>query len=186
MSIINCSAPELVVSKWLNASKPLSLSSLRGRVVVVHAFQMLCPGCVSHALPQAKKLHELLPTDKVVTLGLHCVFEHHRVMDEAALDAFVHEYRLSFPIAIDQPTGTGVPKTMSLYQLRGTPSTVVIDKNGKVRLNHFGRLDDMFVGSMVGQLLNETVKESTIESTSNLPASEGLKGGSCDNEACAL
>ena len=37
-------APELVVSRWFNTSEPLTLAGLRGRVVMLHAFQMLCPG----------------------------------------------------------------------------------------------------------------------------------------------
>lgn len=51
--------PELQVSEWLNTPEPLSLAALRGQVVVVHAFQMLCPGCVSHGLPQAKRLTQV-------------------------------------------------------------------------------------------------------------------------------
>ena len=29
---------------------------VNGKVVAVYAFQMLCPGCVSHAMAQAKKI----------------------------------------------------------------------------------------------------------------------------------
>ncbi|MBX6419975.1 MAG: hypothetical protein IRZ06_03070 [Nevskia sp.] len=48
-------APEWHTSAWLNCETPLSLSALRGRVVVVEAFQMPCPACVLHALPQAQR-----------------------------------------------------------------------------------------------------------------------------------
>ena len=41
-------APELVVESWFNTREPLTLADLRGRVVLLHAFQMLCPGCVAH------------------------------------------------------------------------------------------------------------------------------------------
>jgi hypothetical protein len=53
-------APELAVSRWFNTSTPLSLTALRGRVVLLHAFQMLCPGCVAHGTPQAERAHRLL------------------------------------------------------------------------------------------------------------------------------
>lgn len=46
-------APPLQVSEWLNTPQPISLAPLRGRVVVLHAFQMLCPACVAHGLPPA-------------------------------------------------------------------------------------------------------------------------------------
>ena len=52
-------APELAVSQWFNTPSPLTLEALRGKVVLIHAFQMLCPGCVIHAIPQARKVHEL-------------------------------------------------------------------------------------------------------------------------------
>jgi len=41
-------APPLQVAQWFNTPAPLSLEALRGKVVVLEAFQMLCPGCVSH------------------------------------------------------------------------------------------------------------------------------------------
>lgn len=43
--------PELQVGRWFNSDAPLSLAGLRGKVVALHAFQMLCPGCVAHGLP---------------------------------------------------------------------------------------------------------------------------------------
>jgi peroxiredoxin len=147
-------ALELQISQWLNTPAPISLRQLRGRVVVLHAFQMLCPGCVAHGLPQATLIRETFPESDVAVIGLHTVFEHHAVMNADALRAFVHEYHLSFPIGIDMPSERGaIPKTMSAYGLRGTPSLVLIDREGAVRLNHFGRIDDMRVGAIIGQLV---------------------------------
>src|SRR3546814_20673741 len=45
-------APEWTVSRWFNADGAPSLQSLRGRVVFLHAFQMLFPACVPPAVPQ--------------------------------------------------------------------------------------------------------------------------------------
>ncbi|OEY67292.1 redoxin family protein [Marinobacter sp. X15-166B] len=149
-------APELTVAGWLNTPGELSLQGLRGRVVVLHAFQMLCPGCVSHGLPQAVAIHELYPRDQVQVIGLHTVFEHHQVMTADALKVFAHEYRLPFPIAIDLPAATGpIPVMMQKLNLRGTPSLVLIDKAGTIRFTHLGPVGDMQVGNMIGQLLME-------------------------------
>ncbi len=146
--------PELQTSHWFNTPAPISLASLRGRVVAIHAFQMLCPGCVSHGIPQTLKLRATFPEDQLVVIGLHTVFEHHEVMGPQALEVFIHEYRLGFPIAVDQASGQGgLPLTMAALQLRGTPSLVLLDRDGHIRLNHFGALDDMALGAMVGQLL---------------------------------
>lgn len=149
-------APALQVGEWLNTSEPISLEGLRGRVVVLHAFQMLCPGCVAQGIPQAQRIQAAFPAHELAVIGLHTVFEHHAVMNAEALQVFAHEYGLSFPIGIDQPSARGhVPLTMQAYALRGTPSLVVVDRGGRIRLNHFGHLDDLRLGALLGQLIGE-------------------------------
>src|SRR3546814_15700338 len=44
-------APAWTVSRWFNADGAPSLQSLRGSVVFVHAFQLLCPACVQPPVP---------------------------------------------------------------------------------------------------------------------------------------
>ncbi len=154
-------APPLDVSEWLNTPAPISLAELRGRVVVLHAFQMLCPGCVSHGLPQTLRIRETFDPRDVAVMGLHTVFEHHAVMTPDALRVFAHEYRLNFPIGVDRPSAhDAVPCTMATYGLRGTPSLLLIDRQGRLRLNHFGALDDLRAGALIAQLLAETVDRS--------------------------
>ena len=154
-------APELEVSTWLNAHGPLSLAALRGKVVVVYAFQMLCPGCVSHGIPQAKKIGATFASEDVVVLGLHTVFEHHHVMGPDALRAFIHEYKIDFPIGIDRPSVSGpIPMTMAKYRMRGTPTLILIDRNGAVRQQIFGVADDMQAGALISALVLERANES--------------------------
>lgn len=149
-------APELIVDQWIGTPSPLQ--SLRGKVVLVEAFQMLCPGCVNYALPQAKKVQRYLPDVKVI--GLHTVFEHHEVTGPEALKVFLSEFGLRFPVAIDKPDGHAIPHTMRHYGLQGTPSTLIIDKGGRLRLSHFGQIDDMALGAVLGQLLTEPDPET--------------------------
>jgi len=150
-------APPLDVERWFNTDTPLTLEALRGKVVVLHAFQMLCPGCVAHAIPQAKRLHEIARRrDDLVVLGLHCVFEHHAAMMPIALEAFLHEYRVAFPVAVDRPSAEGpIPRTMTAYGLQGTPSTIVIDRAGLIVRHSFGAEDDLVLGLVVGNLLKD-------------------------------
>jgi thiol-disulfide isomerase/thioredoxin len=150
-------APEWQVEVWLNTSAPLALSQLRGRVVLLHAFQMLCPRCVSHAVPQAERVHREYAELGVSVVGLHTVFEHHAAMMPAALEAFLHEYRVTHPVGVDARVADApIPATMQRYAMRGTPTLILIDRNGKLRLQEFGGLDDLRLGLMLGQLLAES------------------------------
>ena len=148
--------PKLDVVEWINTPHPIQLADVRGRVVVLHAFQMLCPGCVQYGIPQAERIVRTFSSKDVVVLGLHTVFEHHDVMTPAALRAFASEYRMSMPIGIDRPAEEGsVPRTMRALQLRGTPSLVLIDKAGRVRHQHLGQVEDLRVGAEIGVLMME-------------------------------
>ena len=149
-------APPISASLWLNTPAPLTLDQLRGRVLVLHAFQMLCPGCVSHGLPQAMEIQRTFDPQTITVIGLHSVFEHHDVMTPAALRVFVHEYRLTFPIAVDQPsTDHELPRTMRAYSMQGTPTVVLIDARGQIRAQHFGAVADLLLGAELGRLLAE-------------------------------
>ena len=154
--MLQTKAPEIAVSNWFNTKQPLTLEKLRGKIVIIHSFQMLCPGCVSHGTPQAEKLHRMFSGDDLCVMGLHTVFEHHAAMTPVCLEAFIHEYRLTFPIGVDEAGKRGaIPVTMERYAMRGTPSLVVIDRNGVIRHHGFGQQDDMAVGALVGSLLAE-------------------------------
>lgn len=149
-------APELAVSRWFNTPTPITLAALRGRVVLLHAFQMLCPGCVAHGTPQAQRAHTLFRNSDLSVIGLHTVFEHHAAMTPVALEAFIHEYRLTFPIGVDQPGESGpIPVTMARYGMRGTPTAILISRDGRIRHHGFGQEDDMALGALIGTLLAE-------------------------------
>lgn len=147
-------APELIVDHWFNSRGPVTLAVLRGRPVLLHTFHMLCPGCVSTAIPQVQRVASLFRDTDLAVLGLHTVFEHHAAMTPVALEAFIHEYRITFPIGVDRPSVNGaVPETMARYGFRGTPSMVLIDRDGFVRHHGFGAEDDIALGFRIGALL---------------------------------
>lgn len=167
--MIDVLAPPLRTSHWFNSAAPVTLEALRGRVVVVEAFQMLCPGCVAHGLPQAVRIAQTFAREPVTVIGLHSVFEHHDVQgSSAALAAFIHEYRWPFPIALDASSPNDrLPQTMRAWQLQGTPSLVIIDRLGIIRHNHFGRPEDMVIGAQIMALVNESGSASVLQSDSD-------------------
>lgn len=147
--------PELKVSRWFNADPAPTLAELKGKVVVVTAFQMLCPGCVNHALPQLVRLAGNFDADQVVVLGLHTVFEDHEAMTPDKLEAFIKENGLTLPIGVDEGDGTGLPKTMEAYQIQGTPTVLLFDRQGRLRRHYLGAVDDIRLGAEIMALAIE-------------------------------
>lgn len=141
--------PEWTMAHWLNTPSAITLESLRGRAVLAVAFQMLCPGCVSQGLPQAQRARATFRESDLVVVGLHTVFEHHEAQGSvAALQAFLHEYRVHFPVGIDAQDRGG-PVTMRAYGMRGTPTTLLYDRTGDLRLHEFGHVDAMRLGAAI-------------------------------------
>lgn len=150
--------PELTVARWLNTSSPQSLQALRGKVVVVLAFQMLCEGCVKHALPQAARLAMSFSNAEVAVIGLHTVFENHNAQQPSALESFMNEHGWPFPVGIDQPNGHGLPKTMGAYEMQGTPTLLLFDRQGRLRRHYLGHVDDVRLAAEVMALALEDAK----------------------------
>ncbi len=149
-------APEWSVHHWYNSDHPIALSALRGRVVVLGAFQVLCPQSVAFGVPQIRRIYETFEPKDVAVIGLHATFEHHTAITRAVVEAFIHEYRLKFPVAVDAPGASGpIPLTMERYRMRGTPSLVLIDRDGVIRKHAFGPVDDMRIGAEIGALAAE-------------------------------
>lgn len=149
-------APPWTTSAWFNSAQALQPTDLRGKVVVLHAFQMLCPACVAHGLPQAQRIHAAFARHGVVVIGLHTVFEHHAAMMPVSLQAFLYEYRIDFPVGVDAASTDAhdpIPITMQAYGMQGTPSLVLIDRGGHMRHHAFGAVEDLAVGAAIATLI---------------------------------
>lgn len=179
-------APEWYTTRWFNTPTPLSLQSFRGQVVILHAFQMLCPGCVGHALPQMKRAKQLFADSPIAVVGLHTVFEHHEAMNANALAAFLKEYRVDYPVGIDAPDeyGSGIPQTMQRYGMRGTPTTILIDPRGRIRREVFGADDDLLLGAAIGTLLGEQASEHDVLDDAMAP--RAAMDMDCSLDACLV
>ena len=173
-------APQLETVRWFNTAEPLSLDAFRGRILVIEAFQMLCPGCVNHGLPQAKRVRETFNETDVAVVGLHSVFEHHDAQTPVSLKAFLHEYRIGFPVAVDAPGAAGgLPKTMAAYEMQGTPTLIVIDRFGRRRAQHFGQVSDLRLGAEIMALIAETSSDQHAAGGTEKEHDVACDGGTC-------
>lgn len=173
-------APPWDVVQWFNAPEGLTLAGLRGRVVVAGAFQMLCPGCVAQTIPQLQRAHTLFPAGEVAVIGLHTVFEHHQAMTPAALAAFLHEYRVAFPVGIDRPAESGdpIPSTMRRYGMQGTPTMLLVDRQGRLRRQTLGHVPDLQLGAEIASLMHEGVPIGSTDADED--------GAGCSVDGCSV
>jgi len=147
--------PELKTAQVYNAPEAPTLAALKGKVVVLLAFQMLCPGSQRHALPQAERLARTFRADEVAVLGLHMVFENHEDMTPSLLEPFLKEERISIPVVVDKPNGSGAPQTMQAYGMHGTPTLLIFDRQGRLRRHYLGAVDDARLGAEIMALALE-------------------------------
>ena len=77
-------------------------------------------------------------------------------MHPQALIVFLHEYRIGSPVFVDaHDDGDPLPRTLRAYGWRGTPSLTLIDRQGRIRRQHFGVVDDLRLGAEIATLLME-------------------------------
>jgi hypothetical protein len=114
---------------------------------------------------------------------LHTVFEHHEVMSKAALMVFLAEYRIGYPVGIDAHTGDDpIPQAMRLLALRGAPTMLLFDRQGRLREQRFGMVDDLELGCLIGSLL---VESDTRPQSLDYAIPQVTPASECSAGACA-
>lgn len=127
------SAPEFSENtKWLQ-SKPLTLASLRGEVVIVHFWTFGCSNC-QHNYPVYRAWQEKYAGKGVRIIGVHTP-ELAREADMARVRARARDNGLKFPIAIDNDK-----VIWQTWNNRYWPCIYLIDKQGRVRQRWDGEL----------------------------------------------
>lgn len=72
-----------------------------------------------------------------------------------AVEAFLHGYRIRFPVAVDAPGDGALPRTMTAWGLQGTPTLVLFDRAGRMRARRFGQISGLALGARIMQLVLE-------------------------------
>jgi peroxiredoxin len=67
-------APNFGVSEWIQGA-PTNFDQEKDHVVLVEVFQVNCPGCFMHAIPEAIEIYNKYKDDGVRVLGIATAFE---------------------------------------------------------------------------------------------------------------
>lgn len=134
--LIGTPAPAWEATDWLN-SPPLTVSGLKGRVILVRWFTATdCPYCTATA-PALNKLHEEFGGHGLVVVGMY----HHKSpepLDVKKVRGWVGDYKFTFPVAVNRDW-----RTLRRWWLNGskrdfTSASFLIDKKGTIRRVHPG------------------------------------------------
>jgi cytochrome c biogenesis protein CcdA/thiol-disulfide isomerase/thioredoxin len=155
-------APELKgIQYWLN-SKPLTLSDLKGKVVLIDFWTYSCINCV-RTLPYITGWDRQYRDKGLVIIGVHAPeFEFEK--NVANIKSAMARYGIDYPVAVDNNLETWLN-----YKNRYWPAHYLIDKNGQVVYTHFGEGDYDVTENNVRYLLGlrgkAEAKPSASEST---------------------
>jgi cytochrome c biogenesis protein CcdA/thiol-disulfide isomerase/thioredoxin len=130
-------APEFAdTQEWFNTSegKPLSLASLRGRVVLLDFWTYTCINCI-RTLPYLRAWDASYRHDGLTIVGVETpefAFEH----DAANVANAIKQFGLRYPVVQDNEMGT-----WNAYGNEYWPADYLIDAKGQVRYATFGEGD---------------------------------------------
>jgi thiol-disulfide isomerase/thioredoxin len=114
-------APDFVgITQWLNTATPVSLSQLRGKVVLIDFWTYACINCM-RTLPHVTSLYEKYKERGFMVIGVHTpefAYEKRTANVERALQ----QYKIHYPVAQDNDYAT-----WKAYQNRFWPAQYLID-----------------------------------------------------------
>lgn len=141
-------APEFSrLQGWIN-SPPLTMSGLRGKVVLLDFWTYSCINCI-HTLPHVKQLHAKYAGDKFVLIGVHTPeFDFERVREN--VEEAVKRFRIEYPVALDSEN-----VTWKLYGNQYWPRQTLIDADGKIQWEHAGEGEYDIMDKRIRELLKE-------------------------------
>jgi len=203
MPLVDSPAIDLDIEEWVLGPSS-NISNELGKPILVKVFQVNCPGCFSHGIPEILEIRNKFIDSPLLIWGLATAFEDFHLNNSENLKKLLDsgevvgetlevlgakgllnnnrlDYSISFPVALDNvvpyqpsdylleaqkfikrdfPQFDSFPvknqklisgqvmtylkqkkfeaKTFEAYQLKGTPSTLLIDKKGILRGKWFG------------------------------------------------
>ena len=140
-------APDFAgIGNWFN-SAPLTMSSLRGKVVLVDFWTYGCVNCVN-TLPHVTELYAKYKDRGLVVVGVHTPefpFEKSASNVQAALK----RHGIRYPVAQDNGS-----QTWNAYSNQYWPAQYIVDQGGHIVYTHAGEGQYEQMDSIIKKLLN--------------------------------
>lgn len=118
------------LTNWIN-SQPLTISELKGKVVLVDFWTYSCINCI-RSVPYVEKWYQTYHDKGLVVVGVNTpefAFEH----NPANVAAAVKSFGITYPVALDNNY-----ETWNAYDNDSWPADYLIDKSGDIRYVNLG------------------------------------------------
>ena len=126
----------------------LSSANLTGVVTVLNFWYAGCAPCRAEAKDLEKLYQKYLP-NKVQFVGVN-------VRDTAGTAlAFDRNFGMTYPSIIDNNTGSVVLAFTGVVSPQAVPTTIVVDRKGRVAARILGRLEPTTLDSMIQRVVSE-------------------------------
>ena len=156
------------IQDWIN-SDPLTLASLKGKVVLIDFWTYSCINC-QRTQPYLNKWYDKYKDDGLVIIGAHAPeFAFEKV--PANVRQAVKEANIKYPVALDNDFAT-----WNAYKNQFWPAKYLIDKDGQVRYTHFGEGEYDVTESAIQTLLKESghkITDSIDKNNDAVPVQNG-------------
>lgn len=124
-------APEILNETWLNTDEPMTLASVRGKVVLLEFWTFGCINC-RHVIPHVRDWYTRYNGDDFTVISVHYPeFNYERDIEN--VKQATADLGIEYAVAIDNDR-----LTWGAYNQRFWPTTYLIDKNGRIRYQHIG------------------------------------------------
>jgi cytochrome c biogenesis protein CcdA/thiol-disulfide isomerase/thioredoxin len=162
-------APELKgIQDWIN-SDPVTLASLKGKVVLIDFWTYSCINC-QRTQPYLNKWYDKYRNDGFVIIGAHAPEFAFEKIPENVRQA-VTEAKIKYPVALDNDFAT-----WNAYKNEFWPAKYLIDKDGQVRYTHNGEGDYDETERAIQALLKESghkITDSIDKNNTTVPVQNG-------------
>ena len=140
-------APDFTITSF--EGEPLTLSKLRGQVVIINFWASWCPPCRDEA-PYLEQTWRKYQGQGVIFIGVDYVDTEDKAL------AYIEEFDITYFNGPD--VGTRISQA---YNIQGVPETFFIAKNGELRGVHIGPLFSPDLDNKIEELLGESYNPAT-------------------------
>jgi thiol-disulfide isomerase/thioredoxin/DNA-binding beta-propeller fold protein YncE len=154
--------------QWLNTDQPLTIASLRGKVVLLDFWTYCCISCM-HVIPDLKALEKKYPNELVV-LGVHSAkFINERDADN--IRQAILRYGIEHPVVNDYEF-----RIWRAYGVRAWPTLALIDPGGYVIGGVSGEGNFEVLDHVISEVVQSARAKGALDETPRHWALEKAKG----------